>query len=682
MSAAGPAARIAVDVGGTFTDAALLTADGGIRVAKVPSTPEHPAAGFAASLEATAALGGESLADVAFLAHGTTVATNALVQRRGARVGLLLTAGFRDVLAIGTQQRTAPYDPRTPNPAPLVPEELCFEIRERVGAGGEVVEELSEPDVAAAARGLRDAGAEAVAVCLLFSFANPAHEQRVRDLLTGALDGLPISLSSEVSPVFREYPRASTTAINAALLPLMGRYLGELVERTRELAVSVPVNLMQSNGGLASPERGAEVPVNLIASGPAAGVIGATRVGELAGAEDLLTFDMGGTTADVGLVIGGRAQMRFDGEFAGHPISIPQTEVLSVGAGAGSIARVDQFGSLLVGPESAGAEPGPAAYGRGGERATVADAHLVMGAIHPDAFLGGRMEVDIEAARRAVDRDVATPLDLTTEEAAGAILRIADSVMAGALRVLSIARGHDPRRLTLVAFGGAGPLHACRLAEDLGITEVLVPRYPGAGSAVGMLSTDVRYDFSETWGIAADQASEPELRERLDRLGEEGEAQLRLAGIDADAASVEFEVGMRYRGQAYELSVPAGGLDGGGIAAIEEEFQSAHRQAYGHTLAAPIELVTLRARAIGHVEADAWGSADAPVEDERDDGSRMIWTESSGFERHLVLRRETLPVGKEIAGPAVIEQDDSTTLLMSGWRLVALPEGTLRLWSA
>jgi N-methylhydantoinase A len=587
--------RAGIDVGGTFTDAVLVDGDR-LRVAKVPTTPARPAEGFAAALEQ---LDGDAAA-LSYLVHGTTLATNAIVQGRTARVGLITTAGFRDVLEIGTQQRAELYEPRRPRPAPTVPRELRLEVRERIGADGSVVRPLDEDDVRAAAAALRAAGVEAVAVVLLFSFLEPAHERRVGEILAAELPGVPVTLSSDVAPEFREYLRTSTTALNAALLPLAGGYVRDVAARMEAAGVAVPLHLMQSNGGVMPAQDGARQPIGMIASGPAGGVIGAARLGGLAGLGDLLTFDMGGTTADVGIVVDGEPQMRSTGAAGAHPVSMPQVDVLSVGAGAGSIARVDDFGELRVGPESAGADPGPAAYGRGCGDATVADAHVVLGTLAPERFLGGAMRLDPDAARAAIVRRVAEPLGMAAEQAAAAVIRVADATMVDALRLVSVARGHDPRGFGLVAFGGACGMHACSLAAALGIRRVLVPRHPGVGSAIGLLLSDVRYDLRRTWIARSAELDHRELERRLGALGDDAAARLAGAGFSNGAASIDFRVDLRYVGQAYELTVPIRRpADGAAVAAAVEAFQVAHERAYGHRLPNETEIVTLRARARG-----------------------------------------------------------------------------------
>ncbi len=665
--------RAGIDIGGTFTDAVLLDRASRLHVAKVRTTLADLSQGFLEAIEALAQTSGTPAEELGYLVHGSTVAANAIVEGKTARIGLLTTAGFRDVLEIGTQQRPSLYDLREPKPLPLVPRELRLEARERVGPHGEVVVALEGADVDAAAAAFARAQVEAVAVSFLFSFANPAHEEEAERILARRLPGVPITLSSRVAPEIREYPRTATTALNAALLPLVGGYVEHLAESMKQSGIEVPLHLMQSNGGVAPAEAVARLPVAVIASGPAAGVIGAARLGALTGDRDLLTFDMGGTTADVGLVAGGEPQLRFRGEVAGHPVSLPQIDVLSVGAGGGSIARVDRFGSLLVGPESAGADPGPAAYGRGGERATVTDAHVSLGTLDPERFLGGRMALDPTAARKAIERDVARPLGLGVEEAAAAVVRIANAAMVRALRVVSIARGHDPRRSTLVAFGGAGPMHACAIAEELGVGRIVVPRYPGVASALGLLLSDVRHDLRRTWVRQTGKVRPRELRARLAELEREGRELLAGARVPGRARRIHYELDMRYRGQAYELTVPltARDLDDRAVAAAERRFHAAHRRAYGH--ASPVdetEIVTLRVRATGRMPEPTWHDLETPAGAKARPAAREVWSPAGGRRRYAVHYREALGPGAKAAGPCVVEHDDSTIVIPAGWSLV------------
>jgi N-methylhydantoinase A len=657
--------RAGIDVGGTFTDAVLVDADGRLHVAKVRSTPADASGGFLDALAELERRAGTR--ELAYLAHGTTVATNAVVQGRLARAGLITTAGFRDVLEIGTQQRRHVYDLWTPQPPPLIPRERCHGVRGRIGPDGAEVEPLAEADVVAAARSLRAHDVEAVAVALLFSFIDPAHERRVAAILADELPGVPVTCSSDVAPEVREYVRASTTALNAALLPPAGAYVRRLGTRLREDGVEVPLHLMQSNGGVTTSESAAELPVGLVASGPAAGVIGAARLGALVDEPDLITFDVGGTTADIALVVGGLPQLRFQGDHGGHPVNVPQVDVLSIGAGGGSIAKVDRFGSLSVGPHSAGADPGPAAYGQGGTEPTLTDAHLVLGTLDPARPLGGSVALDAEAARAAVLRGVGEPLGIGAEAAAAAIVRIAEANMADALRVVSVARGHDPRRFALVGMGGAGPMNACAVAAELGLPRVVVPRHPGVTAALGLLVSDVRHDLRRSWIGATDAVDVAALDAAVGALEDDGRARLHAAGHADGTVGLAFELDMRYRGQAYNLTVPLAGrpVTEATLRAAEAAFEAAHRRAYDYTPSVTeTEIVTIRARATGAVEAVGWDGHGAGAGAQP--ATRDVW-DGGAWVPFGVIERAALAPGDAVPERTIIEQEDTTVVVPAGW---------------
>ena len=669
--------RIGIDVGGTFTDAVIVVDDGHVRIAKVRSTPERIEAGFMDGLRQLLERAGAEAADVGYLAHGSTVATNAIVQRRLARTALITNEGFRDVLAIGTQMRGHVYDLWTPEPEPIVPRDLCLGVRGRLDAAGEEVEPLDADSVRTAAAALRDRDVEAVAVMLLFSFINDEHERRVAEILAEELPGTVVSLSSRVVPEFREYVRASTTALNASLLPLMGAYLGAVTDEVAGEGVSVPLHMMQTNGGVAPAARARELPIALSASGPAAGVIGGARLAELVGESAALTFDMGGTTADIGLVIDGSPQRRFSGEAAGMPINLPQIDVLCIGSGGGSIARVDQFGSLTVGPASAGAEPGPAAYGLGGEDATVTDAHVVLGNLSPESALADGVPLDRELAERAVAAAVGEPLGLGVEEAAAAILRIANANMANALRVMTIARGHDPRRFALVAIGGAGPMHACALADELGIPRVVIPRYPGVAAALGLLATDIRHDLRRSWLQPTAAIVPADLDVEFARLEAEAADLLNTSASVTRSFEFSHELDMRYRGQAYNLTVPFAPrpVTAEAIAAAEEAFEEEHRRLYDYTpTVTETDIVTLRLRALARIPDIDWTVA----EDGRRPavaGTRRVY--HGGWRRWTAAGREQLAQDDTIAAETIIEQEDTTVVIPPGWSGRVGAAGTL-----
>ncbi|MBJ7247754.1 MAG: hydantoinase/oxoprolinase family protein [Thermoleophilia bacterium] len=667
--------RVGIDIGGSFTDAVLIGADGRVHVAKVPSQPAQIEAAFMAGLDSLLVVTGESAADVAYLAHGTTIATNAIVQRTFAKTALITNAGFADVLTIGTQMRRNVYDLWTPEDAPIVPRELCFGVGGRIDAQGLEHEALAEDEVLSAAEAMRDAGVEAVAVMTLFSFLNPAHEKRIAALLAEAMPGVPVTLSHAVVPEFREYIRASTAAANSALLPLVGRYITALENEVASAGIVVPLHLMQSNGGVTPAERARQLPIVLATSGPAAGVIGGARLARLVGEEDVITFDMGGTTADIGIVTHGEAEVRFTSEAAGTPINLPQLDLLCIGAGGGSIATVDEFGALRVGPESAGAAPGPAAYGQGGMFATVTDAHVVLGTLSENCKLAGRLPLDRALALDAVNRCVALPLGLDSEEAASAILRIANANMANAVRMMSVARGQDPRGYALVAIGGAGPMHACSLADEVGIPRIVIPRHPGVAAAYGLLATDIRHDLRRTWRRQTSAISPAELDAELARLEDEARALLAYSAGVAHGESLDWELDLRYRGQAYNLTVPLGARPASiaTIRAAEQAFVDEHQRLYDYTpTITDTEIVTIRLRATALTEpivVDAVGGGVPRAATQRvHDG---VWSEWA------VHHRDALELGDTIVGPAIIEQADATSVLHRGWSAIVAAGGTL-----
>jgi N-methylhydantoinase A len=667
--------RVGIDIGGTFTDAVLVGGDSEIVVSKTPSRPRAPGESFVAGLKDVLAQAGLDEGALGYLVHGTTVATNAVVQGRLARVALLTTRGFGDVLEIGTQQRQELYDLTVPRPRPLVPAERRIELDERLSAEGQILKPLGREEVIAAVDRLAELEVEAVAVCFLFSFVDDRHERLAGEVLAERLPNVPVSLSCEVAPEYREYVRTSTTVLNAALQPVVGRYVGALAEHAAERPDSPPLHLMQSNGGITTAEVAGRLPIGLLASGPAAGAIGGARLAELVDESNVLTFDMGGTTADVAMIVNGHPELRFRGEAVGHPINQPQLDVLSVGAGGGSIASVDAWGNLAVGPQSAGSDPGPAAYGRGGTEPTVTDAHLVLGTLASDRFLGGQMALNLDAAREAVEREVGKPLGLDVEAAAAAVIAVANAEMIRALNVITVARGHDPRQFALVALGGAGALHACAIATEVGIRTVVVPRYPGLASAHGLLLSDVRHDLRRSW-VRSAQSDEAALGAALRELGAAGHRHLDAAGVPEERQRVTFEVDMRYRGQAFELTVASSQGAEPDRRSLDSAFHEAHRNIYGHAATDwETEIVTLRAQAVGTIPEIAWNEAPR-ARNRSARRTRMVWTGTEHVE-HRVLDRNALGLDDTLKGPAIIEQEDSTVLLPARWRALAMRAGTL-----
>jgi N-methylhydantoinase A len=532
-------ARVGVDIGGTFTDIVTVR-DGTVAVSKTPSTPEHPDDGVVAGLEKVRDRDDLAFADVRFLGHGTTVATNAVLEAEWAETALVTTEGFRDALDIGRQARPDIYDFQAEKPTPVVARDRRYAVPERVDERGDVLEPLDEAAVREVAGELSDV--ESVAVSLLFSFENGDHERRVRDILTRERPDLSVSLSSEVLPEIREYERTLVTSLNAALKPVIERYLGRLETRVGDLGVGADLKIMQSNGGIITAEAARERPVKTLLSGPAAGVQGATYIAGLCGLTDVITLDMGGTSCDVSLVEDGDPLVTTDVEVGDYPVSVPMIDVHTVGAGGGSIAWLDAGGALRVGPRSAGADPGPVCYGRGGEQPTITDAQLLLGRLDPASFLSGELDVAVGDVRDALEREIADPLETSVREAAQGVLDVANANMERALRVVSVERGYDPRRFALVAFGGAGPLHAPKLAEQLDIPRVVVPRTAGVLSALGLLISDILYDFSTSRVRPWADVSPAELTERFREFEGQGRERLRAEALPEERMAFERRV--------------------------------------------------------------------------------------------------------------------------------------------
>jgi N-methylhydantoinase A len=637
--------RVGVDVGGTFTDLVALV-DGELRIAKVSSTPADQSTGVMAALDDV----GLDPKRVEAFAHGTTVATNALLERSGARTALLTTDGFRDVLEIGRQTRPSLYDLTKRPPAPLVPRELRFVVRERVDPNGEVTA-LDEDDLAAAIEALRAADVEAVAVCFLFSFLDPTHERRAGAALEAALPGVQISLSSDVLPEFREYERFSTTTADAYLSPRLNRYLERLGERLREAGLPGPL-IMQSSGGVLDLTGITQRASACVLSGPAAGVIGAAYAAEASGRRDLLTFDMGGTSTDVALVVDGEVQATTDAVVDGIPIKHAMVDVHTVSAGGGSVAWADGGGALRVGPRSAGAEPGPASYGLGGIEATVTDADVYLGYLADGARLGGEIVLDRGRAQAALAA-IGAKLGLSALETAIGVVTVAEAQMVRALRVISIERGFDPRDFTLLAFGGAGGMHACRLAEEIGTSTVLVPRAAGVLSALGLAISELRRDYVSAF--LADLAT-------LDRHALEGAyapLEQHAAGQLATPELRRF-ADLRYRGQSFELTVAADTVDD-----LAERFARAHRRRYGFDLPGEdVQIVCVRLTATVPVPKPPLPGA--ATNGARAPRSRAAYFDGGWSEVPVHGPGELAP-GEQLVGPAIVEFPEATCVIRPGW---------------
>ncbi|WP_137123911.1 hydantoinase/oxoprolinase family protein [Roseomonas sp. HF4] len=665
---------VAVDIGGTFTDVTLQdAATGEAWTAKTPSTPRDPSEAFVTGVRIALEAAGRQAQETGRVLHGTTVATNLILEGRTAPTALLTTAGFRHVLEIGRADL-----PRRDNlwawikPKRPVPPSLVFEACGRIAADGAELAPLDEDAVRTAARAARAAGVAAIAVCFLHAFANPAHERRAVAILAEEVPGLAITCSVDVFPVVREYERSMATVLNAAVMPAVSTYIARLEARLAEAGIAAPLLLMKSNGGVAGAEAIRRAPAQTALSGPAAGVVGARAVAAAAGIGNLITVDIGGTSADICLIAKGEVGLTQTGRVGPWPLPLPMVDMVTIGAGGGSLARIGTDGALTVGPQSAGAEPGPACYGRGGTEATVTDAHVVLGHL-PLSLLGGRMALDAERARAAVAR-VAAPLGLAPDAAARGILAIADNNMVGAIRVVSVERGHDPRDFWLVPFGGAGPLHGCALAELLGITRVLVPPAPGVLCAQGLLAADLKAEFTRSIATALDGADTAHIEAAFGALEAEAAAWFDLEQVAAADRRTRRVALMRYEEQGHELAIPWQDP-----AALGAAFGAAHRGLYGFDLPeVPVEIVTLRVEAAGLLPAPA-PSPPAGGDAAGAETGRQIILLAGGPVEAPVLDRARLGPGARFAGPAIVTQLDATTLLGAGWTAEMHASGALLL---
>jgi N-methylhydantoinase A len=642
--------HIGVDIGGTFTD--LVLSEGGqLRIHKLLSTPDDPAR---AMLQGLAELSGNSDA-VAHVSHGSTVATNAILERRGARCALITTQGFRDLLFIGRQNRPDLYALQPKLPPPLIPRQHCYEVPERLDHTGAVLVPL---DLAALDRvidQLQSEQIEAVAVCFLYSFVNPAHEQAVRARLIerGILNGAQIALSSDVLPEFREYERASTVALEAYVRPVISRYLTQVEQ---SLPKTCGLRVMKSDGGIVSADRARERAVLMALSGPAAGVIGAFHIARMAGLDRVITLDMGGTSTDVALCPGALVR-RAESEIDGLPLRTRMIDIETVGAGGGSIARIDSGGALRVGPESAGANPGPIIYGLDGSSVTVSDANAVLARLDADHFLGGSMPLQIDRALDAITR-LGSEVGMTARQAAAGIIRLANANVERAVRRVSVARGFDPRNFTLVAFGGAGPLHACEVAAQLQIKRVLIPRYPGVLCALGLLVADVQLDFSHS----VLNKAQPDYEHMMEALLQEATAALAAEGVSSEQMQFMATFDARYRGQAYELSIPYSE----NTARFTESFHQAHRRAYGHAFPErSVEIVNLRLQAVGLVDKPTF--VREPETQNDADNALFGWKDGVDSRPAALYERAALTPGACFQGPALVFQLDCTSYVPARW---------------
>jgi N-methylhydantoinase A len=677
--------RVAIDIGGTFTDATLIDEEtGSVSIAKVLTTPSDPSEGFMQAVERALAEGGVDAGQVRFVVHATTVATNAIIEGKIARSGFVTTDGFRDLLEIARQVRPTLYDTQFVKAPPLVPRDRAVGVRERLGPAGEVLLELDDESVREAAALLRREEVESVAVCLLHSYVNPEHEQRVGAILAEELPGVPISLSAEVAPEFREYLRASTTVINAVIRPVVQRYLERIEQRLADAGVQAKLLVMQSSGGVFGSDAAARKPVFMVESGPAAGVIASAHLGSTLGRPDMLSFDMGGTTAKVGLIQGGRPSVTKDYNVGGHagagigglslsgyPVRTPVVDLVEIGAGGGSIAWVDSGGLLRVGPQSAGADPGPVCYRRGGVEPTVTDANVVLGRLNPAYFLGGEIGLDVEGARKAIEEHCAKPLGLSVTEAANGIVEIANAAMVNALHLISVQRGYDPRDFVLVGFGGAGPVHANALARDAEMPTLLIPPSPGIFSATGLLTTDLKRDAALTIMRRLDDVDPAFVESSFAELERAGADELALEGLAGDRVEFVRQIDMRYVGQSYELTIPAGDD-------LVDRFHAEHDRTYGFAAPAePVELVSLRLTSIGRIAKPPLRILEPGGDPTPKEHRPVFFAETGDYVDCPIYDRYALAGGAKFPGPAIVEEFDSTTVVHPGFAVTVDVNGNL-----
>ncbi|UUZ84987.1 hydantoinase/oxoprolinase family protein [Paenibacillus sp. P26] len=668
---------VGVDVGGTFTDVTLVdTHSGEILNHKVPSTPEDPSRAIMNGIGQILERNGVPVSEVRYLAHGTTVATNSLIERKGALTGLLVTEGFRDLLEIGRQTRPGLYDFFKEKPEPVIPGHLRLEVEERLYADGSVRKPLDRAGLRDAIGRLKREGVQSIAVCLLFSYLNPEHEKQVVEEIQALFPEAYVSASHQVVPEFREYPRLSTTALNAYLGPVMQRYMENFQHSVREAGIPVDPYITQSNGGIISIQESVSNPVRTAVSGPAAGVVGAAHLAELTGLKNMITFDMGGTSADFSLIENGEPKISMEREVEGFPARIPMLDIHACGAGGGSIAWLDAGGALKVGPESAGSVPGPACYGRGGTRPTVTDANAILGRLNPDGILGGRMALDVEPSRRAIQEHLCDRTQLPLLEAATGILAVVNANMTRAIRLISVEKGYDPREFTLVSFGGGGGLHCGALARELGIPRILVPPSPGTFCSLGLLVTDVRSDYVRSSLMEPGEGCMAEVRGLFTAMMQEGAAMLGKEGIPEPKRRYVLGLDLRFKGQNYELTIPVdwSELNEDGVQGILQRFHEQHEKHCGYSnRAGAVEFVNYRVTALGESPKASLSPEEecggGPAEPSSRREVYFSETEQAGYYSTPVYERSRLAPGDRLAGPVIIEQMDSTILLLPGQTL-------------
>ncbi|MGE5572612.1 MAG: hydantoinase/oxoprolinase family protein [Bacteroidota bacterium] len=663
---------IGIDVGGTFTDFSCFdTEKRELFYHKVISTPDDPSRAIVNGIREILERRKIVPKEISYLAHGTTVATNALIQGKGGSTGLITTNGFKDLLEIGRQTRPSLYELDKINTHPLVPGKLRCEVRERMLYDGTEYEPLDETNTREVVRYLKAKQVKAIAVCTLFSFVNPAHEQRIEQIISEEFPDAYVSVSHKVVPEFREYSRMSTTVINAFLGPVMQEYVTNFQQSIQGLGIKATPYITQSNGSIISIQEARNNPVRTILSGPSAGVIAAGYVASKCGVKDIITFDMGGTSADISLISGGNYKFSAEKNIEGYVVRLPMVDIETIGAGGGSIAYIDEGGAMKVGPQSAGAKPGPAAYNRGGTQPTVTDANIVLGRINPERILGGRMEIHRDLAEQALKRGICDKTGMDLFSAAKGIIAVVNSNMVRAIRIVSVERGYDVREFALVAFGGAGPLHACEIAQELGIRTIVIPPSPGTLSSLGLVVADAKYDYVKTAILDACESNLDKIQNIFDELEALGRDFLQSEHIEADAQRFMRRIEARYKMQNYELSIPvqSGAFDAVALSQAIGSFHAEHEKNYGyHNETQPIQFVNFHLTAIGEREKpELHGQTKICAAVKPVAFRPAYFSEDTGYISCPIYSKDTLSPNVQICGPAIIEQMDTTIVIMPRW---------------
>lgn len=667
---------IGVDVGGTFTDFSVFNKETGeLFNYKDSSTPADPSRAIVKGVQDVLDIKQAGPGEVDYLAHGTTVGTNALIEKKGCKLGLITTKGFKDLMEIGTQRRPSLYNLRAQKPYPLVPSGLNCTVTERIRYDGSIETPLDEEETRQVIRYLKDKGVQAIAVCTLFSFINPVHELRIEELIHEEFPEAYVTVSSKLAPEFREFSRMSTTVMNSYLGPVMEKYVNNFRNSIAQMGIGVEPYVTQSNGSIISIKETIDCPIKTALSGPSAGVIAAAFIGKQCDADKIITFDMGGTSADISLIENFTPQVSNERLVEGYPARIPMINIITIGAGGGSIAKIDEGGALKVGPKSAGATPGPACYMRGGEDPCVTDANILLGKLNQKKILGGRMDVDIELAKKAVQTKICDKSDLTQEQAANGIITVVNSNMVRAIRSVSVEKGYDVREFSLMAFGGAGPLHACEVAKELGMHEVLIPPHPGTLCSLGLLLADTKFDLSRTNIVNGAEDNLKIVNEQFANMVEQGTGLLDKEGVPKERRVFQFSIDMRYQRQNFEINIPveSGQMDGETLKKALADFHAEHKRSYGYCKEdAIVQFVSYRVSAIGIIDKPDLKplplSPEAllpkPIEIRN-----VLFQGATEFVETPVYQREEFVPGQSIPGPCICEQMDTTLVVPGGWTI-------------